>query len=200
MTLGAWVRDYLYIPMGGNRFGEVRKMANLFLSMLIIGLWHGAGWTFVLWGGIHGVLLMINHQWRRLHISLPSPVNWGLTFVSVIFCWVLFRAENVDVAFSLIKSMVRIDQIVLPSNSILFSPLHFLQEYIAFAPLTYPFSVDKHLLLLLGLTVLVVKMPNPQMLLQRFKPNFFWLAIILFMFIYSVLHLASYSEFLYFQF
>ena len=200
MTLGIWVRDYLYIPLGGSHFGETRKMLNLFISMLLIGLWHGAGWTFVLWGGIHGVLLMINHQWRRLHISLPSSVNWCMTFIPVIFCWVLFRAENMDVAFALIKSMVRVDHIVLPSNSILFSHLHFLQGVVSFAPLTYPFSVDKHLLILFGLTILILKMPNPQALLKHFKPNLFWLIAVLFMFMYSVLHLTSYSEFLYFQF
>ena len=92
MTLGTWVKDYLYIPMGGNRHGELRKMRNLFASMLIIGLWHGAGWTFIIWGALHGIFLMINHQWRRLNINLPQSINWGLTFLCVVICWV-FSAQ-----------------------------------------------------------------------------------------------------------
>ena len=97
MTLGRWVKDYLYIPMGGNRYGELRKMRNLFIAMLVIGLWHGAGWTFVLWGGLHGVFLMINHQWRRLDICLPKWLSWGLTFLCVLICWVFFPKLQVQV-------------------------------------------------------------------------------------------------------
>ena len=62
MTLGLWVKDYLYIPLGGNRHGEWNKMRNLLVSMFLIGLWHGAGWTFIIWGTLHGIFLMVNHQ------------------------------------------------------------------------------------------------------------------------------------------
>ena len=103
--LSPWVKDYLYIPMGGNRHGEIKKMRNLFISMLIIGLWHGAGWTFIIWGGLHGLFLMINHQWRRLKIQLPNFVNWGMTFLCVVICWVFFRADTLPDAAQYLKCM-----------------------------------------------------------------------------------------------
>ena len=90
MTLGSWVKNYLYIPLGGNRQGELKKMRNLFVSMVLIGFWHGAGWTFILWGALHGFFLMVNHIWRRAGISLPNLLCWGLTFICVVICWVFF--------------------------------------------------------------------------------------------------------------
>src|SRR3546814_9514092 len=66
MTLSRFLRDYLYIPLGGGRRGSVRRYGNLMITMLLGGLWHGAGWTFVVWGGLHGLMLVVNHLWRRV--------------------------------------------------------------------------------------------------------------------------------------
>ena len=102
MTLSRFLRDYLYIPLGGNRKGPTRRQMNLFLTMLLGGLWHGAGWTFVMWGGLHGLYLMINHAWRqwrkpkraeRVPNGFIRLVYWGITFVAVVISWV-FRSGD----------------------------------------------------------------------------------------------------------
>lgn len=95
ITLSGFLRDYLYIPLGGSRNGELRKYCNLLLTMLLGGLWHGAGWTFVFWGGIHGFYLVGNHFWRKHKYNLSVGKAWVLTFVSVWFAWIFFRADSV---------------------------------------------------------------------------------------------------------
>jgi D-alanyl-lipoteichoic acid acyltransferase DltB (MBOAT superfamily) len=111
MTLSRFLRDYLYIPLGGSRRGRGRRHVNLFLTMLLGGLWHGAGWTFVLWGGLHGLYLGVNHGWRALceRHGWQAPANRALrgalhagsvllTFLAVCMAWVLFKAESVSAA------------------------------------------------------------------------------------------------------
>ena len=112
ITLSRFLRDYLYIPLGGNRRGEARRQANLFLTMLLGGLWHGAGWTFVIWGGLHGVYLAVNHAWRALPSSAPRTTSQAttlasglLTFVAVVVAWVFFRAPNVSTALEMLRAM-----------------------------------------------------------------------------------------------
>src|SRR6266446_5628433 len=98
MTLSYFLRDYVYIPLGGNRHGELRQHLNLFLTMLIGGLWHGANWTFVVWGAVHGVMLSINHAWRRMGLKLPEWAGWMLTFTAVVSAFVIFRAGSFSLA------------------------------------------------------------------------------------------------------
>ncbi len=109
ITLGAFLRDYLYIPLGGNRFGPLRTALNLMVTMLLGGLWHGAGWTFVLWGGLHGLYLAANYGWTRTPAAVllrgARPLGWLLTFVAVMLAWVLFRAESLGGALHLYASM-----------------------------------------------------------------------------------------------
>ncbi len=122
MTLSRFLRDYLYIPLGGNRKGKVRRHLNLMATMLLGGLWHGAGWTFVIWGGLHGLYLVINHAWISLkeRLGIPSFGKAGrvlgrtLTFLCVVIGWVFFRAENIDSAFSILKGMTGLNGIVFP--------------------------------------------------------------------------------------
>jgi len=116
MTLSAFLRDYLYIPLGGNRYGVIRRHLNLIVTMLLGGLWHGANWTFVVWGGLHGIFLMINHGWQRLTRSYSLKANgiahkFGcfsgtvLTFLLVVVAWVFFRADDLSSALLMIKAM-----------------------------------------------------------------------------------------------
>jgi D-alanyl-lipoteichoic acid acyltransferase DltB (MBOAT superfamily) len=94
LTLSAFLRDYLYIPLGGSRCSTLRRYANLLITMLLGGLWHGAGWGFVAWGGLHGLYLLANHVWRRTGLRLPRPLGWMLTFLAVLVAWVCFRAAS----------------------------------------------------------------------------------------------------------
>jgi alginate O-acetyltransferase complex protein AlgI len=121
MTLSAFLRDYLYFPLGGNRKGSARRYLNLLATMLLGGLWHGASWTFVLWGGLHGVYLIINHGWRALKEAFKLPAVPGasliagaLTFVSVVAAWVPFRAESFGAAVAMLKGMAGLHGVSLP--------------------------------------------------------------------------------------
>ena len=114
MSLSAWLRDYLYIALGGNRGGRLATYRNLFLTMLLGGLWHGANWTFVLWGAWHGAILAIE---RALGVKVPPgtqperfrPHRWALAFLCVVLGWVMFRAESVADAATLYAAMFRFD-------------------------------------------------------------------------------------------
>ncbi len=125
MTLSRFLRDYLYIPLGGNRKGKAHRYMNLMTTMLLGGLWHGAGWTFVLWGGLHGFYLTINHAWhglrRRMGQDPKTPLSKPLhalavlfTFIAVVVGWVLFRAENIATAGAMLQAMAGWNGIVLP--------------------------------------------------------------------------------------
>ena len=106
MTLSRFLRDYLYIPLGGNRLGLARQLWALMVTMLLGGLWHGAGWTFVIWGGLHGVGLAAGVLWRRAGLKLPAILAWPLTFAFVVLTWVFFRAGNLHQALGLLTSML----------------------------------------------------------------------------------------------
>jgi alginate O-acetyltransferase complex protein AlgI len=108
MTLSTWLKDYLYIPLGGNRGGELLTYRNLFLTMLLGGLWHGASWNFVLWGGLHGLALAAHKLWRKhlgMRIAIPKAVCWGLTLIFVMLTWVPFRSTSLGDTVILLKSM-----------------------------------------------------------------------------------------------
>ncbi len=206
MTLSRFLRDYLYIPLGGNRLGPTRRHVNLFLTMLIGGLWHGAGWTFVIWGALHGLYLVVNHAWHGIRRSLGHDLHCStvpgrfaatlLTFLGVIIAWVFFRAETLGSALALLKSMsgfsgfgatgLAVRQLVWTAG--LLGIVWFLpntQEMLArFTPaLDFP-ATDT---------------PSPQRGLE-WRPNRVWAAIIAGVFLISVLHLCKITEFLYFQF
>ncbi|MBB2156708.1 MBOAT family protein [Gluconacetobacter diazotrophicus] len=105
MTLSRFLRDYLYIPLGGNRHGSGRQIANLVATMTLGGLWHGAGWTFVAWGALHGAALSVNHVWTRLGLRLPGVAGWAVTMLTVIVGWVVFRAPDFPTAARMLRAM-----------------------------------------------------------------------------------------------
>ena len=98
MTLSRFLRDYLYIPLGGSRSGLAVQLAALMATMLLGGLWHGAGWNFVIWGGLHGVGLAAGVLWRRAGLAMPQALGVVLTFLFVVLTWVFFRSSSFDQA------------------------------------------------------------------------------------------------------
>ncbi|NQX88205.1 MAG: MBOAT family protein [Halioglobus sp.] len=125
MTLSRFLRDYLYFGLGGNRKGKYRRYINLFITMLLGGLWHGAGWPFVIWGGLHGAYLMINHAWRNMvdrigwghtdHV-LYHAMSWVITFMAVVFAWVYFRAPTLEQGNHIVLAMLGFSGFEVPAG------------------------------------------------------------------------------------
>lgn len=163
ITLSNFLRDYLYIPLGGSRKGELRRTSNLMLTMILGGFWHGAGWTFIFWGALHGFYLSVNHQWRlflkylgkdnQSNHWLMSFGGWFLTFILVVFGWVLFRAESIDSAFEVFRGMLGFSGISNPNS-----------------PLSGMISIQLFLLLFF-LLVVVWLAPNTQELMGKYGDN-----------------------------
>jgi D-alanyl-lipoteichoic acid acyltransferase DltB (MBOAT superfamily) len=118
MTLSRFLRDYLYFPLGGNRLGRARRYGNLMITMLLGGLWHGAGWNFVFWGGLHGAYLCLNHAWSALAgtVRLPRVLAVALTFVAVTLAWVFFRAGSFSIALDVLSGMAGGHGLALPDG------------------------------------------------------------------------------------
>ena len=108
ISLSSWLRDYLYISLGGNRGSRLFTYRNLMLTMLLGGLWHGASWQFVVWGFLHGIALVVHREWRRVFggVHLPTPLCIGLTFYWVCLAWIFFRATSVSIALQVCESFV----------------------------------------------------------------------------------------------
>jgi alginate O-acetyltransferase complex protein AlgI len=185
ISLSSFLRDYLYIPLGGNRLGSVRTYVNLMAVMLIGGLWHGAQWTFVMWGGIHGVML----AWERLtgrhgwFVGVPRLAKIMVTFVIVLFTWVFFRAESFEAAWRFLGAMLGGGS---GSETAVLLERQMLGDF-------------QLLQLVLG-CVVVFALPNTQSLLRRFTLwkgllGLFWLVLGV-----CLMFARGYSPFLYFQF
>jgi len=184
MTLSRFLRDYVYIPLGGNRHGQPRRYANLMATMLLGGLWHGAGWTFVFWGGLHGTYLVINHAWNWLirqsglvsfcEATLWRSAAWGITFLAVVIAWVFFRATSFDAAITMLQGMSGMNGVSIPQaiSARLGSDV---------AGLLADLGIRTHLgggtnfvftwLWIVILFPLVILAPNTFQLTRRFKPT-----------------------------
>jgi alginate O-acetyltransferase complex protein AlgI len=119
MTLSRFLKDYLYIPLGGNRNGGIKRYRNLLLTMLLGGIWHGAGWAFLIWGALHGFFLVVNHGWRAFSAHKPNQLlirfivllSPLITFFCVVLAWVFFRAESINGAIHMLSAMFQLDVI-----------------------------------------------------------------------------------------
>lgn len=204
MTLSRFLRDYLYIPLGGNRKGPIRRYVNLLLTMLLGGLWHGAGWTFVIWGGLHGIYLVINHGWHWLRQALGHDLNRSrlpgrlaggfLTFIAVVFAWVFFRADNLHAGLEIAGAMLGFNG--------------------------FKFTGHFQLSLIAQFLFIAWAMPNTQQLMSDYdpvlpahgsdvgasprwlawRPNWLWLAFVFALASMALTEGSKISEFLYFRF
>ncbi len=115
ITLSRFLKDYIYIPLGGNRKGNFRIYNNLLATFIIGGIWHGAGWTFVFWGFLHGIALVVHRIWQNIGFQLYSIIAWFITFNFINIAWVFFRAKEWDDAIKILTGMFNISQITLPT-------------------------------------------------------------------------------------
>lgn len=106
MTLGRFLTNYLYIPLGGNRKGELKTLRNLLIVFLVSGIWHGAGWNFIIWGALHGIAILIHRIWKSKGYKIPSILGWSITLFFVNIFWVFFRAKDLSGTFKVLKAMI----------------------------------------------------------------------------------------------
>lgn len=217
ITLGSWLRDFLYIPLGGNRRGKARQYCNLFLTMLIGGIWHGAGWTFMLWGALHGCMLAANHFFRALLRKRASLYNFcqrlparlclvGLTFLCLNLCWVIFRAPSLDGAVAVFSAMFSPSP--TPLNPPLTDPTAFQsleRWFVELAPHGYlSFATLIPLLLCM---LICWTLPNSRQIFHgqeksryHWRPSSAWAIWLASLFAASIACLSGERTFLYFQF
>jgi D-alanyl-lipoteichoic acid acyltransferase DltB (MBOAT superfamily) len=178
ITLSSFIRDYLYIPMGGNRHGKIRQYLALLLAMTIAGLWHGAGWTFICWGLLHGLLLVINHSWRSVR-GYVLPASWIasgwyaavarlLTIGSLLGTWPFFFAPTMRAATSLLTSMASVSPIALPRQAASFVGSHVFLSFTLQDQLVVPLAgwVTGAAVIFVGI-VIVAFAPSTAVLLSR---------------------------------
>jgi alginate O-acetyltransferase complex protein AlgI len=200
ITLSRFLRDYIYIPLGGNRKGNFRTYNNLMATFIIGGIWHGAGWTFVFWGFLHGLALVIHRAWSSLGFKLWTWLAWLITFNFVNIAWVFFRAKEWNDAIKVLSGMIAIDNIVLPEK--LANKLSFLNGYgVEFGVWLSATTGNKWTVVWLFVGfILILVFKNSTQRMDSFKLNYKTLIISSVMFVYSALSLNKVSEFLYFNF
>ncbi|MGH8653622.1 MAG: MBOAT family O-acyltransferase [Gammaproteobacteria bacterium] len=215
MTLSRFLRDYLYIPLGGNRSGKVRRYVNLFVTVLLGGLWHGAGWTFVFWGALHGFYLIVNHAWQALRTHLRFPgggTPWGralarlLTLMAVIIGWVFFRAESVEAALNLLSAMGGTHGLLVAAAPEQLAALLTGWTGVGEALRQILPYLDRSVFIA-SLLAFVVFAPNTQEWIDQsdlgrmaWRPSPLWASVTAAMLLFCVSQLSKVSPFLYFQF
>ena len=200
MTLSRFLRDYVYIPLGGNRAGRLLTYRNIFLTFFLGGIWHGAGWTFVVWGALHGMAAVVHRIWRLSGRSMSRGLAWFLTFNFVNLCWVFFRARTLDDAWRMLKGMFGLNGAVVPE--FLSERLDFLTDLVmrTEAGLDEIKGGAGMLLLLLGLSLVAFLSRNSVERLDSFSPSWKSSMFVMALASMAMLSLNRVSEFLYFQF
>jgi D-alanyl-lipoteichoic acid acyltransferase DltB (MBOAT superfamily) len=177
MTLSRFLRDYVYISLGGNRRGRMRQAANVAVTFLLGGLWHGAAWTFVAWGGLHALALAASGLWRRYFGPLPRALGWALTLLFVMVAWVVFRAADFATAASVLRSMAGANGLG-------------------------PAALEDGWLLAFGSGVALLGMSSHRILRAHFQPRW-WVAVPaagVLVFVLLMIGGSPQNEFIYFQF
>jgi D-alanyl-lipoteichoic acid acyltransferase DltB (MBOAT superfamily) len=199
ITLSNFLREYIYIPLGGNRKGELHTYLNLFVTFLLGGIWHGAGWTFVFWGMLHGIGLMVHRAWQRVGFRLPTLVAWFITFNFINIAWVFFRAKEWSDAIKVLSGMFG-GVIVVPSQ--LSSHLAFLSDssMVTFGKWSEIFHREPEIVAwIIGAFGVVLILKNSMELRDRFRPTISSLVLTL-IYLLSIFILYRKSEFIYFNF
>jgi len=226
MTLSRFLRDYVYIPLGGNRKGKTKKQLFIMITMVIGGLWHGANWTFVLWGALHGSYLVINHLWQQIHnkydIKLKIFPQWftsitsqTMTLIAVIYAWVFFRAESIDSALNIVKGLSGMNGIVFPEKYLRWENLSpwLISNGASFSNLELISSLSDLISLLLIFIFGCLILPNTREFFEEHRAihlrNTFsikwnysnsWAFVMSLIVFISIANLGLVKEFIYFQF
>jgi len=203
VTLSRFLKAYLYIPLGGSKLGSFRTSVAILITFVVGGVWHGAGWTFVFWGALHGVGLVVYRVWQRVGIQFPRFLSWAMTFVFVTVGWVFFRAKTWGDALKVLKAMFSIEALILPKRleSVLAPLSRFGVSFGSpFDALLLTYTLLGGIVGMFGVAVLA---RNSNEWLDRFQLNRRYLVWMVALFLTSFVfgaYLTIQTEFIYFQF
>lgn len=202
MTLTRFLRNYVYFPLGGSRCGNIRTYINVCIVFLISGIWHGANWTFILWGGIHGVANILNRITKKFWNKVPRILRWGCTFSFVNVLWLLFRADNIGQFWNLITRMFRYDglpistglakSVFVPEIGALNVCFEGVRELSLNAPHVYIIAF-----IMIGLLICV---KGQNVAEKEFRPSVKNAIVITICLVWSIISFSSVSTFIYFNF
>jgi D-alanyl-lipoteichoic acid acyltransferase DltB (MBOAT superfamily) len=198
ITLSRFMRDYIYIPLGGNRLGSFRTYSNLFVTFVIGGLWHGAGWTFLFWGALHGMALSIHRFWSGFGIRLPRYIAWFITFNFINIGWVFFRAHSWSDALKVLKGMF-LGDLILPEHLMVRwgflqnYGVHFGEKLVHLGGFSTPYAW-------LILAFIIIIQRNSLQLASNFTASYRTLSVTAFLACYAILNMSKATDFLYFNF
>ena len=201
ITLTNFITTYLYTPIlrTMGRITFTNSLVAIFLAMLISGFWHGAGWNFIIWGGMHGAGLVINHAWKKKKYKMPAWLGWLITFNFVNVSFVFFRAKSLAGGGQILASMAGLNGIVLHRSLEKFSLLR--DTGVTFG--TWLDAIkgnDETWIMAVVALVIVVSLKNSMEIVSRVRPSWGWLILLLTVSFWSLLDMSKVSEFLYFQF
>jgi D-alanyl-lipoteichoic acid acyltransferase DltB (MBOAT superfamily) len=202
MTLSHFITTYMYSPIlrASRSITFTSSLVAIFIAMCISGIWHGAGWTFVIWGALHGAALVANHLWRRKKLKMPWILAWLVTFLFINFSFVIFRAKTLPDAVKILKAMIGLGTptLALWHESITFKTLT--HSSIWKALLVNIQGRDSTFLVLLAVLIFTFITKNSIQLAETFKPDWKRFLFLLAIAMYSLLNMGKVTEFLYFQF
>lgn len=197
ITLSHFLTAYIYIPLGGNRKGKTRTYVNIFIIFFISGIWHGAGWTFLIWGTMHGLASIICRYWKLAGHKMNATAAWITTFLFVHLSWVFFRALTIEDAFTVLKAMFGFNGVYFPTGIVkLFPDIN--PDWYVQMPFSIP-TIEMYFYLLFGL-MLAWFAKNSIEIMNETKRNVPMAIFVALLLVYSVMQLQQVSEFLYFNF
>lgn len=203
ITLTRFLTKYIYIPLGGSRKGAARTYANIMIVYLLSGLWHGAGWTYICWGTLHGLFCVLTRRGKRVFDRIPKAVNWLITFTFINLGFIIFRAESLPQAFSVIARIFELDfGAVAPS---IYASFHLTEVMLPLSLIPvigkYIYLPQAMMALFLGTAMLIVLMPkNAYEKMTVMQPRFGTAALSVALIVWCIFSFGSVSAFLYFNF
>lgn len=200
ITLSRFLRDYIYIPLGGSKVSELRNNFNLFITFLIGGFWHGAGWTFIIWGALTGIGIIFYRYWKKAGFNISNKsiaivINFLYFHIGSIF----FRSDSLNTAIEFLKGIFGLNQIILPESFKLFFPTSSMKFLNLGSNILNTIHADYGLYFLFAIIIAFFG-KNSREFTENFKPTWFYLIFTVFLFVFSVVNLLKISKFLYFNF
>ena len=197
MTLGRFMTNYLYIPLGGNRLGERKTLRNLFIVFMASGIWHGAGWNFAIWGGLHGICILVHRVWKNSGRKMNKLLGWFITINLVNIFWVFFRAETLNGALKVLKGMFNYKSLITVVLE-MEQKNNLMRIYQEIKDIFGANEID--IAILLFATIITFLLNNTFNIVNSLKINIKNCFIVAFFFSISICYFNGISNFLYFNF